>query len=268
MRSMDNEEIIANPGSALGEAVGAVIEERLHEILEPIAQRNNCVYIHKGPINAKTNKPTKLILRDNAGNEFNIDSVITTIDMKPLILIESKYIRYTKHNRDKASWVCTAHYSLRRKFSSIRKSIAVLAGSWSEPSKRLLKSWDVDLFEVSFDDVVTCLRQYGIDFDWAEKDKEKAERAWNAWVSLPSESLKAIGQELLQPVEESLKESLAKTLSTAERREIKEIEVITKTNLGEMKMYVFKDLAEARNFLEGLNTERLLDHSDSPNVLE
>jgi len=264
---MSNEEI-ANPGSALGEAVGAVIERRLNNILKPIAEECGCIYISTGPKNLKTGEPTKLLLRDNAGNKFNIDAVIATKDLKPLVLIESKYIRYKKHNRDKASWVCTAHYSLRRKFSSIRKSIAVLAGSWSKTSKYLLKSWDIDLFEISFADVVSVLRARGIEYDWKEKEKERAATAWRIWSSLGEEEREKIGLELLQPIEQSLRNSLRAAISTAVPREIKEIEILTKTNLGEMKVHIFKTLAEAQQFLNSLTIERLLDHSDSPTILE
>ena len=40
---------IANPGSALGEAVGVLIENALNTILKPIAESNNCIYITVGP---------------------------------------------------------------------------------------------------------------------------------------------------------------------------------------------------------------------------
>ena len=71
---------VANPGSALGEAIGSLIEENLHRILKPIAEQAGCVYITTGPINIKTQKPTKLLLTDAEENKFNVDSVIATIE--------------------------------------------------------------------------------------------------------------------------------------------------------------------------------------------
>ena len=68
------------------------------------------------------------------GNVYQIDAVIYHADDRPIVIIDPKYIRYTKHNRDKGSWLCVAHYNLRKTHHSIRKSLAVLAGRWPEPS--------------------------------------------------------------------------------------------------------------------------------------
>ena len=167
---IENAVMIANPGSALGEAVGALVETEVNRILRPIVEENGCVYITVGQPNLRTLRPTKLLLKDASGNEYNIDSVIANSRMQPLVLIETKYIRYKKHNRDKGSWICTAHYSLRRTFPTIRKSIAVLAGSWSRSSLAMLESFDVSLFEVGFQKIVNTLLQYGIEFDWPKKN--------------------------------------------------------------------------------------------------
>lgn len=265
---MPRDSDVANPGSALGEAVGAVIEEHIHAILKPYAESQHCVYINMGPKNPKTGRPTKLLLKDSDGNKFDVDAVIATRDLKPLILIESKYLRYKKHNRDKASWVCTAHYSLRRKFPSIRKSIAVLAGSWSKTSKQLLRSWQVDLFEIAFEDIVEMLKKHGIDYHWQEKDRDLASLAWAKWSSLTPKQRRDFGKRLLRPIESLLKQSLSNALSDAEPREIKQVEIVTKTNLGEMKVHVFQNLREAREFLERLDIKKLLDHSGSPSIFE
>ncbi|HEX8565948.1 MAG TPA: hypothetical protein VF648_09790, partial [Pyrinomonadaceae bacterium] len=156
------EKKVANPGSKLGEAIGALIEREVNRVLRPIAEENDCVYVDAGRPNPKTGKPKQLILKDAAGNEYRIDSVIANKRMQPLVLIESKYIRYTKHNRDKGSWICTAHYSLRRTFPSVRKSIAVIAGSWSGSSKAMMESFDVSLFEVPFGKIVETLARYKV----------------------------------------------------------------------------------------------------------
>jgi hypothetical protein len=165
---------VANPGSALGEAIGALLEDEIHRILRPLAEASNCVYISTGISNA-SGRATKLILEDSDGNGYNVDSVIINHRFQPLVLIESKYIRYKKHNRDKASWVCTAHTKLRERYSTVRKSIAILMGSWSKPSKRLLQSFEVELFEVTFDDICNVLAEFGINYRWAEKDRAQAE---------------------------------------------------------------------------------------------
>jgi hypothetical protein len=202
---MKRKKKVSNPGSALGEAIGVLIEDAINAILKPIAESNDCVYITAGPQNKKTLVETKLLLRDSNGIEYNIDSVIANKHLQPLVLIESKYIRYKKHNRDKGSWVCTAHQSLRKRFSSIRSSIAILAGSWSKTSKAMMKSFDITLFEISFDSICEILKKFDIDFCWNEKDRKKAYKAWNKFISLSSKQRDQIGKLLLETIKNDLR---------------------------------------------------------------
>lgn len=257
-------ETVSNPGSTLGEAIGALIEREVNRILRPIAEENGCVYVSAGRIDPKTGRPTKLLLKDSAGNEYNIDSVIANKRMQPLVLIESKYIRYKKHNRDKGSWICTAHYSLRRTFPSIRKSVAILAGSWSGSSKAMMESFDVSLFEVGFQIIVTTLARYGIDFAWGEKERDKAMAAWQHWQGLNDEQYNEIARTLLSDIEPRLREALAVTLNTAVPREITEIEVTIETNLGESRRYTFESIATAIEFLEDFDENEILNTKDDP----
>ena len=177
-----------------------------------MAESHDCVYLSAGRPNPRTGKVTKLLLHDEAGNAYNIDAVISNQRLQPLVLIESKYIRYKKHNRDKGSWICTAHYSLRRTFPTVRKSIAVLAGSWSVSSKAMMESFDVSLFEVGFSHVVRTLGEYGVDFGWEEKERDKALLAWEKWSALSEEQLGEIARKLLASIEDELQSALALTL--------------------------------------------------------
>ncbi len=186
--------------------------------------------------------------------------------MQPLILIESKYIRYTKHNRDKGSWICTAHYSLRRKFPTVRKSVAVIAGSWSGPSKALMQSFDVSLFEVGFSHVVATLKDYGVAFDWGEKERTKAMEAWHKWSELSEIQLDEIAAKLLADIEPQLRDALTETLSTSTPRVVSEVEVVIETNLGESRRYTFDTVAEAVSFLDDFDAEEVLNATDGPTL--
>lgn len=259
---------VANPGSTLGEAIGALIEQEVNRLLRPIAEENGCVYVSAGRTNPKTSKATKLLLKDAAGNEYNIDSVIANKRMQPLVLVESKYIRYKKHNRDKGSWICTAHYSLRRTFPSVRKSIAIIAGSWSRSSKAMMESFDVSLFEVRFQKIVDTLAQYGIAFAWGEKERDKAMAAWQRWEELSDVEYNEIAHTLLSDIEPELREALAVTLNTATPRVINQVEVTLETNVGESRRYTFKSIAEAIEFLENFDEEEILNSEDSPAIWE
>lgn len=262
---MDDENV-ANPGSTLGEAIGALIENEVNRLLRPIAEENGCVYITVGPSNKRTGLPTKLLLRDAAGNEYNIDSVITNERLQPLVLIESKYIRYVKHNRDKGSWICTAHYSLRRTFPTIRKSIAVIAGRWSASSKAMMQSFDVALFEVGFDKIMSTFAEYGVDLRWDEKERSKAHTAWQNWSRLEEKERQEIARKLLSDIEPALRSSMKETLDTAIPRQISEVEVIIETNLGESRLYSFENIAAAIEFLESFDEEELLHDKEGPSL--
>lgn len=250
---------VANPGSTLGEAIGALIEREVNRLLRPMAEENDYVYLSVGLPNPRTGRATKLLLHDTAGNAYNIDSVIANARMQPLILIESKYIRYKKHNRDKGSWICTAHYSLRRTFPTVRKSIAVIAGSWSASSKAMMESFDVSLFEVGFFHIADTLLKYGVNFRWEEKERDKAMAAWMAWSQLSEAQLDLIARELLASIEPYLRQSLLETLDSDTPRQVREIEIVIETNLGESRRYTFDSISEAIQFLEDFDTESVLN---------
>ena len=260
------ESIIANPGSTLGEAIGTLVELEVNRLLRPIAEEMGYVYVTAGPVNIRTGRPTKLLLKDSVGNEFQIDSIIANTRMQPLVLIESKYIRYTKHNRDKGSWVCTAHYSLRHTFPTVRKSIAVVAGNWSGSSKALMESFDISLFEVSFRKIANTLAQYGVDINWKEKERERAVLAWEKWSQLNEIQYQEIAHKLLADIEPDLRESMKATLDTAVPREVSVVEVIIETNLGESRRYVFDSIEAAIEFLEAFDEQEVLNDENGPSL--
>lgn len=175
---------IQNPGSALGEAIGSQMELALNHFFTELADEFNCYFISKGPINKVNNKHKKLLMSDAFDNKYNIDSVIVNEAMQPLILIESKYIRYTKHNRDKGSWICTAHTALRQKYTSIRSSIAILAGNWSSTSIAMIKSHGTNVFLIPFELICVLLQSHNINFNWEEKDRILATKSWRKYCAL------------------------------------------------------------------------------------
>ena len=248
------ERIVANPGSTLGEAVGTLVELEVNRLLRPIAEENGCVYVTAGPANIRTGRPTKLLLKDSSGNEFQIDSVIANARMQPLVLIESKYIRYTKHNRDKGSWVCTAHYSLRHTFPTVRKSIAIVAGNWSGSSKALMESFDISLFEVSFPKIANTLAEYGVDINWEEKERERVILAWEKWSQLNETQYLEIAQRLLSDIGPALQKSIKATLDPVAPRKVSEIGVAIEMNRSESKRYVLGPIDAAIEFLEAFES--------------
>ncbi|MFH1732574.1 MAG: hypothetical protein ABIF82_13120 [Planctomycetota bacterium] len=188
--------------------------------------------------------------------------------MQPLILLEWKYLRYTKHNRDKGSWVCTAHPALRRRFSSIRSSIAVLAGKWSATSLTMMKSHDINFFLIPFDLVCGLFAEHGIDFNWGEKDRPAAAAAWRAYRRLTRKMKAAIGSDTIAPIIEDLESCVRSVLDDTIERVLDRVSVELRSNLGEVKIYEFDSVEEAVGFLNQSALEGLFIETDSPDLFE
>ena len=236
---------VQNPGSAIGEAIGAAMEKSLGDFLNVLANEKSHHYISSSPIEGKK----KLFLYDQFGTPYNIDSVIANESMQPIILFESKYIRYKKHNRDKGSWLCTAHPAVRRRYHSIRSSIAVLAGNWSGSSLAMMKSFDINIFLIPFPKICEYLSEYNVDFQWGEKDREKAKTAWHAYSELTNKQKSSIADKMVALIKDDLNKLVDSILDNSTEREISSIDVELHSNLGEVKIFSFKTTQDAINFL-------------------
>lgn len=248
---------VTNGGSAIGEAIGHYMEMVVQKHIENFLNENyNCHFIRQTGYNSITGKTSKkLLLYDEYGNDYDIDGLITDESMRPLVLLESKYIRYKKHNRDKGSWICNAHSAIRKRYSSIRGSIAVLAGSWSKSSLRMIASYDVNYFVIGFDKIADLLAEKGIDFRWEEKEYSKALLAWRQYCQLSEEEKLEIAVKMVDEIKDSLDGVLRDLLDENKAREVKKIAVEIKTTKGEYLRYVFNAVSEAIEFLETLSLD-------------
>lgn len=255
---------VANPGSAIGEAIGAAMENALRNRLVEIADERGCHYLTSGIRKTKAgNKVKKLLMADNYGNEYDIDGVLANEAMQPIIIFESKYIRYKKHNRDKGSWICTAHSAVRRRYHSIRSSIAILAGSWSQSSQAMMTSNDINLFLIPFDYICEILLKYNIEFNWGEKEKDKATLAWHTYSELEQCQKEEIGRLMAVYVEEPLTSLITKILDDTIDRSVEKVLVELVSNLGEVKVYEFTNVDDAIEFLNKENLEGQFLTTDS-----
>ena len=262
-------ENIQNPGSALGEAIGAQMESALNRLLDRIANEQGCHFVSKGVRKTKGGKvQKKLLLSDKFGTNYNVDSVIANEKMQPLILIESKYIRYTKHNRDKGSWVCTAHPALRRRYSSIRSSVAVLAGSWSRSSLAMMKSYDINFFIIPFEKICEFLAAYNVDFNWGEKDREKAVIAWRQYNKLRNVERARIGQAMVDLVKREVEQLILKILDDTIDRQVDKVLIELRSNIGEVKAYEFTTVEEAIEFLNREEFKEVFLTTDSDSLYD
>ena len=242
---------VSNPASALGEAVGKVFEAAVVECLRAEVEARDCSI-----------GPEKMV--NGTNNTYQIDAVVFDADGNPIILIDPKYIRYTKHNRDKVSWLCVAHYNLRKTYPTIRKSIAVLAGRWSEPSKELLRSFGVEILEVPFDRIVATLLKHGVDFDWPEKNRDIPRQAFDVWQDLDEEAKQEVGANLVAAISTDLQESVGQVLDVdvdSLSARLSEVEVLLKSERGEIVLQSFGSVVDAVQAMTALL-------SDKPDISE
>lgn len=251
---MVKEKKVTNGGSAIGEAIGDLLEEQVHIIFRDIEAKNHVYFLTRYGKTKSGKECKKLLLPDELGNEYNMDGVVISEEGFPLILLESKYIRYKKHNRDKASWICNAHTAVRKRFPSIRSSVAVLAGSWSSTSLAMLASYGVTYFIIPFNSICDILSKYNVDFEWEENDYDKALKAWNDFSQLTDKEKKEIGQAMIDIVKEDLIEYVERVLDDTVIREVRGIVIEIHSNKGEIFTYKFQKINEAVEFLENHNT--------------
>ena len=225
---------VRHPGSALGEAVGKLIEADLIRAAREVATPPGFSVLSTS-------------LRNHMGNRHQIDGVVTDKEDNPVILIEPKYLRYKKHNWDKGSRLCIAHYSLRRTYRSIRKSIGVLAGRWTDNSIEFIQSFGVEVHRISFAHLVEVLAQHQITFQWGEKDMETPEQAWLQFCQLGEETHQDIARALTVPVRDAVQESLRTTLEwdPSSPRRVEAVELSIRTAEGEHLLYSFDKVSEA-----------------------
>lgn len=247
---------VKNTASALGEAIGKLIEDELEQTLRPICSEHGYFYDRGGSRPSKR-KGVKLSMVNSSGNRYQLDGIIENSSGAPVILLESKYLRYKKHNRDKGSWTCASHYSLRKAHPTIRKSIAVLSGRWSEPSKAFLRSFGIELHIIEFSVMCRVLKEFGIVFDWPEDNQKIPDRSWAKFLKLSQTQKSAIGRQMVDAIREPLKSSIRTTLEGGEDwpQHLKEIELLLKTDRNEYFTRTFPSAKDVIKFLLSLHEE-------------
>ena len=239
--------MVARATSALGQEVGKLFESSvLESVRREVESRGYSI------------RPDRL--KNGTGNVYQIDAVIFDASDQPVVIIDPKYIRYTKHNRDKGSWLCVAHYNLRKTHRSIRKSIAVLAGRWSGPSKAMIQSFGVELLEVPFDNISNALRLHGVEFDWPESRGESiARQSLEDFSNLDEATKTRIGSDMVSGIEDNLRNAVVQVLDTdvdSIATRVAQVEILLKTDQEEMVLSSFESVPEAMRALTDLVSDR------------
>lgn len=224
-----------NSAAALGQAAGELFEKSVLDILSTTVQERGYT--------VKSDK-----LRDAHDTPYSIDAVIYDDKARPIILIDTKYIRYKKHNRDKASWVCTAHSLLRKHHKTLRKSIVVLGGQWSQPSLKLLDQFDIEVIHAPFDDFVSAFGNLDIEFDWEENDRTTPDNSLSIYNALSDQDKASIGDSLTLSIKDKLIDSVLPVLESdidSIPHNISHVEILLKTDQNQLILFEHDSLQEA-----------------------
>lgn len=163
---------IKNAASALGQDVGNLIETAVINHLSNVVEESGHS-IRPAKLTTAPGIPTRSTRLFSTRPTDQLSSLIpSTFDTRST-------------TATKGSWLCVAHYNLRKSHASIRKSIAVLAGNWSAPSRELIRSFGVEILEIPFGHISSILHEYGVDFDWPERDSKTPKEALQAFVHSP-----------------------------------------------------------------------------------
>jgi hypothetical protein len=256
-----------NYASALGESIGVMMETAVQkEVSSNLVDVDADLYTN-GPL-TKDNKFKKLLVKDLGGTDYHVDGVIVDATYRPIVLLESKFLRYTKHNRDKASWICHTHSAIGRAYPSVRSSVAVLAGAWSRPSLKMMQSANVNLFIIQFDEIADCLSKFGVDMNWDEDDASKKFAAWSDFQNLTEVQRLRCGEMMIAGVRSGLADHLSKALDPDAARGIESVTVELRSSLGEVTYRQFAGEGEALVFLKSLTPAGLATVPDSRTLSE
>ena len=256
---------IANPGAKLGQSIGVHMAKALDRRVLELCEEQNYRYLYSGiTVNGKTVK--RLSLQDKYGGKYQVDGIIANRELQPLAVFECKYIRYTKHNNDKGSWICRTNSAVRSHYPSIRAFFAILAGNWTPASIAKIKNNGVAVYAVHFDYIATILEGCGIPFRWEENDRDTAVHAYKSYEDKPAEVREEIGEMMIHDIRDGLLDAVRQTLSPRNARSFDRIALTYRSDLGETVEMEFADKAAAMNSLGAADAATVFSLENAPKV--
>ena len=256
-----------NHGSAIGEAIGSLLELALHDALHKICKGLSLELLTHGGTATKTSTTKKkLLISDDGGTKYNLDGIIINEGRQPIVLLESKWIRYKKHNRDKGSWIANSHREIKKKYPTVRGSLALLAGEWSLTSLEMLEQAQITVIRIAFDQVADRLLEDGIDIRWEEKDRVKSEVAWRKFQKLDAGVIKRIGKDLLDLVKFDLIHFMQTINEPREAFELTSLTITIEESGGWIRTRKLQSVNEAINFLQELNIGEVFSTENGPTL--
>ena len=228
----------AGAGRAFGQRLGKLLEDEIHCVVQDAIYGSEFEFIAKGK------------LRDLHGKPCEHDGLVTDVDGRPYAVIESKIIQKAKHATEKAAKVAREHPDLKRAHPTLRASIAVLAGAFTPEPLRMVESSGANLLFIPQQHLVTVCRRRGIEILWQDHEAVTfAARALEQYNALKADQRKILGQELLKPVAEQLRQIILQTLADAEPNPVVKVWLDIFYKRGEIAHQEFPAIPAALEYL-------------------
>jgi hypothetical protein len=141
----------------------------------------------------------------------------------PVAFIEAAWRRYTKQTRNKVNEIEGALLPLRESHRTCRFCGVVVAGAWSQPGLEQFKSHRIEVFHISYENLIAAFQIKNVNLDYAEKASPAEKRALvNALKGLSAKDMTEVAVALEAAVEEDLKNFLI-TLEASVTTEITQV---------------------------------------------
>lgn len=225
-------------GRAFGQKLGKLLEDEIHRVVQDCLYGTDFEFIPKGR------------LADLYGKLCTHDGLIVDQEGRPFAIIESKLIQKAKHATEKAAKIVREHPDLKRAHPTLRSSIAVLAGDFTPEPLRMVEASGANLLFIPQNHLAEACRHYGIEILW--EDYEAAQSAMAAikrYISLSQEERKALGQRIVQPIAEQLREVVKAAIVDMPENPIVGVWVDVFFQRGEIKHHKFNNIGEALDYL-------------------
>ncbi|AYC18446.1 hypothetical protein DZA65_01553 [Dickeya dianthicola] len=251
----------ASPSHKLGQLIGNILESLFAPLLQDIADKSG-LYLDVVGQPRKARKGKKITWEDAYGSTHDLDFVFeysgneTTLG-RPVAFIESAWRRYTKHSKNKAQEIQGAVLPIVNKYQiECPFKGAILAGEFTEPSLKQLKSSGFQVMYIPYNDFVTAFSDAGIDMSFDESTSEK----------ILSEKVMLIEQ-LEKTQLEQVKESILKSNQSEIKEFITALEWKVQKILKHIVIsplyghnFTFETIDEAKNFITNYNSNVVPDN--------
>lgn len=167
-----------SPSHKLGQQIGNILESIFVPVLQEISNKNG-LYLDVVGQDRKARKGKKITWEDAYGSTHDLDFVIEfggsdTLLGRPVAFIESAWRRYTKHSKNKAQEIQGAVLPIASKYYvECPFKGAILAGEFTEPSLKQLRSSGFSILYIPYSDVVHAFSAASIDLAFAEDTPEE-----------------------------------------------------------------------------------------------